>query len=1028
MRDINVDPMTGHSHSKKEQHDGLIDRRDYLRYTGALAGSSIAAGAGIETAAANRDEETDEGSITPTNLRVEYAREPNNVLPTVDNSDSTLEVPRFSWEVAGPRGTVQSAYRILVAESRDTVENGDSDVWDSGVIDSSQSIHVPYDGEALEADTTYYWTVRLWDGDEASDWCDSTQFVTALPAGDEYWEGEWIGPDYGEWGPNDRIDYDFLEEDEYDHRPEPLLRTGFDLNEDVEEARLHVSGIGCHKLYCNGERIGNRVLEPAQTQYDETVLYSTYDVTTYLNGGMNAIGIALGRLRFGEMVADNDWGWALTAPWWSDPQAIVQLNIKFADGTSTSLVSGDDWLLTDGPTRFDSLFSGEVYDAREEKPRWTEPEYDDSDWNVPTIVDDPGGDRIPQHIQPMRVRDTLDPVEITEPEDGVYVVDFGQVMTGWAELTVEGDEGIGVTMTYGEKLHDDGTVDNDNSLIHAPMQRNHYILRGEGTERWEPSYSYNGFRYVQLEGYPGEPSSGSLAAKYVYTAFDESVESSFESSNDLLNQIHENTLWAYRNNMQGLPTDTPKLEKNGWTGDAQLTAETGIYNYDMARFWTKWIRDFADAQREDGETSTIVPTPGYSFLDEPDLSPDWALGPTPGWDAAFILIPWWVYQYYGDKRILETHYESWKQYIDWIQLWSEGDIVDDLPERISDQEDVIRTFDDSHVLPVGLGDWGGAPLTDTDDGYGGGGDEVPITSTAYYYRFTQVLAETASLIGEDEEAAEWEELAKEIREDFNDEFLDTNLGYYRTGQHEAYLQTSNLLPLAFEMVPDEYENIVVESLVEDVMETHDGHLNTATLGTKYLLPVLTEYGYHDVAYTVATQTDYPSWGLWIENDRTSLLEFWELDSRSWNHHFLGVTDEWFYKHLAGIQVDEPGFKHVRIAPKPVDDLEWTSATTETIRGVVESSWELTETSGAGRDRQGIELEVTIPGNATATVEIPTFGGEQVRVRESGTNIWNNGNRTNRDHPGIKAIDRTDEAVIAEVTSGKYVFALEQIGN
>ncbi|GAB7020895.1 family 78 glycoside hydrolase catalytic domain [Halostagnicola bangensis] len=1026
MSNSNDDSTTANSNRADQRHGRLIDRRDYLRYTGALASASMVAGAGTQTVAAGGDDQIGNGSVTPTNLLVEYAQEPNNVFPTAGESDGgELEAPRFSWELTGPRGASQSSYRIMVAENCAAIEDGTGAVWDSGEVESSQSVNVPYDGPPLEPDTTYYWAVRVCDGDgNSAGWSEPVQFVTALPHDDDHWEGEWIGPNYGEWDADDRIDYDFLEEGDYDDRPEPLLRTEVDLETDVEEARIHVSGVGCYELHLNGERVGDRVLEPAQTQYDETILYSTYDVTEYIDAGMNAIGIALGRLRFGEMVADHDWGWALTAPWWSDPQAIVQLNVEFTDGTSTSIVTGDDWTMTDGPTRFDSLFSGEVYDARAEKPGWTEPDYDDSDWATPPVVDDPGGELTPQHVHPMRVRDTLEPVEITEPEEDIYVFDFGQVMTGWSELTVDGEAGTGVTVSYGEKLNDDGTVDNSNFLIYAPMQRDHYIVGDGGTETWEPGYSYKGFRYVQVEGFPGEPTPDALEAKYVHTAFDEGVESGFESSNELLNQIHETTLWAYRNNMQGLPTDTPKLEKNGWTGDAQLTAEAGIYNYDMARFWTKWIRDFGDSQREHGETSTIVPTPGYSFLDEPELSPGWALGPTPGWDAAYILIPWWVYQYHGDQRILETHYEGWKDYIAWIQLWSEGDILDELDNldpRISDHEEPVSRYQDSHVLPVGLGDWGDAPLTDADM-------EVPITSTAYYYRFVQVLAETAALMGEDEQADEWATLAEEIREDFNDEFLDTDLGYYRTGDHDEYLQTSNLFPLAFDMVPEEDEDVVVENLVENVVETHDGHLNTATLGTKYLLPVLTEYGHHDVAYTVATQTDYPSWGLWIEEDRTSLLEFWELDSRSWNHHFLGVTDEWFYKHLAGIQVGEPGFEHVRIAPKPVDDLESASGKTDTVRGTVESSWELVETSGKGRDGQGVALDVTIPGNSTATVEIPALEGDSVRVREDGKTIWNNGNRTRPNHSGIEGIERTDDHVVVEVTSGEYAFELEQLGN
>ncbi|SEW31068.1 alpha-L-rhamnosidase [Natrinema salifodinae] len=1032
--------MNGNDHSRPTDErtttdraipTSLVDRREYLQYGGAIAGLPFLSGRSLaQLGTGNGDGRgTESEPVAPQKLRVEYAEDPNNVSPTMgESSDGVPETPRFSWTVAGPRGAEQSAYRVLVAESRDALDSDEGDVWDSGVVPSSRSVHVPYEGAPLEPDTTYHWKVRVWDGDgNERRWSDPTQFTTAIPHTDEHWEGEWIGPDYGEWSEEDAIDDDYLAEGDYDERPEPLLRNEFDLEKDVEAARVHISGVGCYELFLNGERVGDRVLDPAQTQYDETILYSTYDVTEYLQSGTNAIGTALGRLRFGEMVADNgDWGWS-DAPWWSDPQLLVQLNVEFADGTSTSIVTDDGWRMTDGPTRFDSLFSGEVYDARRERPGWTEPDYDDGDWEAPSLADNPADELRPQHVQPMRITATLDPVAITEPEDDVYVFDFGQVMTGWAELAVDGSAGTDVTLTYGEKLNDDGTVDNSNFLVAAPMQRDRYILDGDGTETWEPSYSYKGFRYVQVEGYPGDPDDDALEAKYVHSDIAEGVESGFESSNDLLDRIHENTRRAYLNNMQAVPTDTPKYEKNGWTGDAQLTAETGIYNFDMARFWEKWLRDFADAQREDGELPTVVPNNTmYSFVDfEPNF--DAVQGPTPGWDAAFILIPWWVYQYYGDTRLLERHYDDWTRYIDWMQQWSDGDILDDLPETIADHEEPVRRYEDSHVLPVGLGDWGGAPLIDEDDGYGGSGNEVPITSTAYYYRFTRVLAETASLIGLDDEADEWSALAEEVRADFNEEFLDTERGYYRTGDVGVYLQTSNVLPLAFDMVPDEYEDVVVANLVEDIVETHDGRLNTATLGTKYLLPVLTEYGHHDVAYTVATQTDYPSWGHWIENDRTSLLEFWELDSRSWNHHFLGVTDEWFYKYLAGIRAAEPGYEHVRIAPQPAGDLERVSARTDTVRGPVESRWELVGPSDTGRDERGIHLDVTIPGNSTATVELPTMGGDRVRVRESEKSIWNNGNRTRPEHPGVENVAREGDRIVVEVTSGEFSFELEQLG-
>ncbi|MFO7775398.1 MAG: alpha-L-rhamnosidase C-terminal domain-containing protein, partial [Candidatus Hydrogenedentota bacterium] len=324
----------------------------------------------------------------------------------------------------------------------------------------------------------------------------------------------------------------------------------------------------------------------------------------------------------------------------------------------------------------------------------------------------------------------------------------------------------------------------------------------------------------------------------------------------------------------------------------------------------------------------------------------------------------------------------------------------------------LQEYADGHVVDVGLGDWGGAPLTDADL-------ETAITSTGYYYRFARVLENTAALLGMEGEATEWAELAEEIREVFNAEFLDEERGYYRTGEHEEYLQTSNIFPLAFGMVPEAHEDEVVENLVHDIMETHGGHLNTATLGTKYLLTTLTEHGHHEVAYTIATQTDFPSWGHWIVNNRTSLLEFWGLDARSWDHHFLGVTDEWFYKHLAGIQPGAPGFEHVTIAPKPVGDLDSAHGRVDTVRGIVESGWQLTD--------DGIRLDVTVPGNTTATIEIPALGHESVQLQESGETIWSGGEEADELPAGIESVSRQDNRLIVGTGGGAFAFELQPAG-
>ena len=795
--------------------------------------------------------------------------------------------------------------------------------------------------------------------------------------------------------------------------PAPLLRKEVTIGKTVEKASAHIAGLGSYKLYLNGEEVGNRELDPGRTDYEETVLYSTFDVTDELLNGANAIGVSLGRGRYGELLP-NTFNWH-DAPWWSDPELCFQLDVEFEDGTETSIVSDDSWSVADGPTRFDSLYGGESYDARKERTGWSTPDFDDSDWSSVTTGDGPAGDLTSQRVQPMRVTETIEPVGRTEPEPDVYVFDIGQMIAGWVELTVDGPQGAEVTLSLGEKVSPEtGLVNNENTHIPGDMQVDRYVLDGDGTETWEPQFTYKGFRYVQVEGFPGTPELDDIVAKVVHTAVDEKVDSDFESSSGLLNQIHRNTQWAILNNTHSVPEDTPAREKNGYGADAQVMVEASIYNFSMARFYTKWLRDWSDAQRENGRLPTVAPNAGDWTYRQGGLT-------TPAWGSAYVLIPWWLYRYYGDTRVLEDHYEGMKQYVNRM-------------DEIADE----------YILRTGLGDWnapGGGVGEDANTGFTDGTWNAPagsspppegpaITSTAYFYRGAEILSKVARLLDRPE-ADEFERLRENIREEFNATFLVDEEDVYRTGEVDEYRQTSNVVPLAFGMVPGERVDAVVGNLVENVMEEREGHLGTGALGTKYLLQVLTEYGYPEAAYTVSTKTTYPSWGWWIEEvGATALFERWDrsLENFSRDHQYLGSIDEWFYQYVAGIsEPAEPGFDHVEIAPVPAGELDWARATTETPHGEVISSWERTSTSGKSRAHPEFDLETTIPGTATGTIRIPTFGGEKVRVRESGKPIWNNGNRTRPDHPGVDLVERDGETIVVEVQSGTYQFHLEQIG-
>lgn len=835
------------------------------------------------------------------------------------------------------------------------------------------------------------------DGEEPGDGGDGSE-----PGPGNQWDGSWIGhPEPSEAA--------------------PMFRREVTLEKNVERARLHISGLGHYEAHINGERVGDAVLDPGRTDYEGTVLYATHDVTDHVSNGSNAIGVTLGRARYGTLT-ESVWNWD-DAPWWSDPELLAQLNIEFADGTTTSVSTDTNWRVADGPLQSDALFEGEVYDARQEHPGWPTPGFDDTDWAHATAVEGPTGRLTPQRTPPVKVTESLTPVAVSEPRDGVYVFELDQIIAGWTELTVDGPEGTEVTLTMGEKLNGDGTVNNRNALVTPPMQVDRYTLSGVGQETWESRFSYKGFRYVQVEGYPGTPTTDDITAKVVHTAVDEGQTSEFTCSNDLFDRIHENTRWTVLANLHSVPEDTPTYEMNGWTADAHLSAETAIYNFDMARFHTKWLQDIRDGQdnvpegTEAGNIPVINPSPDWGYT-------GWT--PDPNWQSAFVLVPWYLHQYYGDERILAKHYEGLKKYLEYLGRHADG-----------------------QVIRSGLGDWGAPAIGSgpagpstalpTDTGQPEAGPDL--LSTAYYYRDAEILAQIAELLGLDKEASKFEKLSEEIKSAFNDEFLYPDDVYRTTASggstpapNPQYRQTSNVYPLAFGLVPETRVDGVVENLVYDVMVTHDGHLNTGIHGTKRLLQVLTEHGHHDVAYRVATRRDYPSWGHWIDNDMTGILEFWPLNARSRQHYALGAIDEWFYQYVLGVREPvEPGFAHVEIVPGPVTELDWldvaddptqgsieplTSAegTVDTVRGDVKVLWELTT--------GGIDLDVTIPGNTTATVRMPTRNTEMVVVTESGTLIWNAGKPVEPLPAGITEVRREDDMIVVEVGAGSYTFALE----
>jgi alpha-L-rhamnosidase len=836
---------------------------------------------------------------TPTDLHTDGARTP---------LDADATAPRFSWSFPPDGPDRQAAYRLLVAADPERLEGGDA-VWDSGVVESAASTNVAYDGPELETGRRYHWRVWVRDGAGRSAWSDPAWFETALDPAD--WTASWVAGPTGD--------------------PAPLLRREVTLDAEPERARLSVSGLGSHVVAVNAERVSDP-LDPALTDYEERVPYVTYDVTDRLRAGENALAVELGRGRY-ALTTENVWKWEET-PWQGDrPVLRCQLTVELASGEQITVKTDGTWRAAAGPTRSDSVYAGERYDARAEHDGWRDPGFDASDWDAAEVVAGPDGEMCPQTAPPVRVTRSVSPASVTELDDGV-VFDFGEMLAGWTELSVEAPAGTEVTIRHGERLHDDGTVDVEQNHVDAEIQTDTYVCAGEGEERWEARFSYKGFRYAEVRG--ADPVVVSLTAKVAHSAVDR-AESAFDAGNELLAQIHENSRRAILNNYHGVPTDTPTYEKNGWTGDAQLTAEAALYSFDAGRFFGKWLGDFADAQRADGEVPPIVPTSDWGYSDGPKEGG--ILSPNPGWDCAYVFLPWWLYRYRGDERPLREHYEGMKGVVASLLTWSDG-----------------------YVLEEGLGDWLAPGPTPTEtrprppEGPG-------VTSTAYLARMVEVVVAAAELLGRERDRERFATLAESVRDALNDAFLDGEAGVYRTGEAEEYRQTSNVVPLAFDFVPDDAEAAVVDRLVADVRE-RDAHLNTGILGTKHLLPVLTDHGHADLAYEVATQTTYPSWGNWVENGATALYEAWELSARSRDHHMFGAIDEWFYRDLAGVRPADPGFETVAVSPVVPEGLDSVRATVDTVRGPVSVAW---------ADEEAFTLDLTVPGNTSAHVALPVDG-------------------------------------------------------
>lgn len=874
-------------------------------------------------------------SIIPENLRCEYRIDPLGI---------DVQNPRLSWILnSDQRGQKQTAYHIMVAGSKENLQADKGDLWDSGKVESDQAIHIVYSGNELKSRMRCYWKVRVWDKEgKPSNWSERAFWTMGLldPAD---WKAQWIG---------------------YDVPSASLLRKSFILDKPIRESFVYICGLGYYELSINGEKISDHVLDPAQTDYEQRVFYVTYDVTKNVKQGTNALGVILGNGFYNQTVVnDKKYGWGDVI--YGKPRLILQMHIIFTDGSETIVLSDETWKGSSSPILSNNVYAGEVYDARLEIPGWSTPDFDDSQWGRVQIIEGPGGKLLSQNLPPIKRMKTIKPVNLTNPKPGIYVYDMGQNFAGWAKLKLKLTKGTTIQLRFAETIDKESMIDPASTGVFAThvVQTDSYTCKGNEFEIWEPRFTYHGFRYVEMTGYPGKPTIENLEGIVIHTAVEKT--GFFECSDSMLNRIHQTALWTEVSNLHCVPTDCPARERCGWLGDAHVSAEMTIYNFDMPQFWTKYLGDI-ETTRRGGIPKDIAPGKRTG-------------GGNPDWGTAIVQLPWYLYLYYGDKRILSEHYNGMSVFLEHL-----------------------KNIAKDYIISKGYGDWcspGSVASKET---------PVALTSTAYFYFDAKIMSRVARLLGKEQDAEGYEQLAQEIKSAFNKLFFDFTKKTYGS-------QTGDSFSLYLGLVPDKDTLAVAESLARDVVEKHKGHHSTGIMGSRHLFWALSQYGFGDIARGILNQTTYPSIGYLFSLGATTLWEYWsepEIDKlhgpRSLNHPMQGGFDAWFYQGIGGINPDpdNPGFKHIVLQPQIIKGMTYAKAHYNSIYGLIKSEWQI--------DNNTFTWNVNIPTNTSATVYIPSKNVNT--ITESG--------KPHGSVDGLKFLRMEDNKTVFEVNSGSYSFIVK----
>ncbi len=894
--------------------------------------------------------------------------------------------PQLSWQLqSAARNTLQTAYEIRVAASSSDVTKGKNLLWNTGKKVTNQSVHINFEGAALQSAKKYYWQVKVWDNHgNSSVWTEPAFWQMGLLKKED-WKANWIQAAF--------------EEDSL-MRPSPLFRKVFSANKKIQSANLFITSHGLYESFINGQRIGEAYLTPGFTSFNKRLQYQVYDVTKNLQQGKNAIGVSLGNGWYrGNLVWEGR-----KDLYGKDLSLLYQLKIVYTDGTTEDILSDDSWKSSTGAVRNSEIYHGETIDARMEKDGWNTGGYNDAEWSGVKIVSFDKANLVATINEPVTKHEIFKPLKIFKTPLGEQVIDFGQNLVGFVQVKIKGNAGDKIIIQHAEVLDKAGNFYTAN--LRAAKQTNTYILKGAAEETFEPHFTFQGFRYIKIQGFPAEIKPENFTAIALYS--DMKPTGTFTTNNALLNQLQHNIQWGQKGNFLDIPTDCPQRdERLGWTGDAQVFSRTASFNMDVNNFFRKWMKDVAADQLPNGSVPFVIPNV---------LGND-AAGST-GWADVATIIPWNVYLAYGDKRILDEQYASMKAWVNFMETKSKNDLWN---------------------TGFHFGDWLFYHPDDDNDGRAAITDKYLIAQ-CFYAHSTQLLINAAAVLDKKEDVQKYSELLQKIKAAFLKEYV-TGSGRLVSGSQTAYV-----LALNFDMLPENVRASAAERLVTNIKD-YNYHLTTGFLGTPYLCHVLTRFGYHDIAFTLLMQETYPSWLYPVKMGATTIWERWDgqkpdssfqsVGMNSFNHYAYGAIGDWMYRVIAGVDTDGGedgvGYKKIIIRPR-VDgrglkagenESEWSkagglpkntkgeggllsvAADLQTQYGKISSHWK--------NENSTLSIEVEIPVNTSAVIYLPTANIES--IKEGGAFISNN--------KSIIIKEKQTNYTIIEVGSGKYFFTLLQ---